>query len=501
MSTFTPIGRSALACLLLQHTSSTFGSGAYDFASFLFLIQIFPDTLIPASLAGLCSTGCGLIFSGYIGSLVDRSMRLSFVRATIGIQKAVQALSYSLFLILLVPLRQAAAAAFHGNGTLAQVGSSWAILLLIITCSATLGLSATGMTVAVERDWITEIARGDAGLLTRLNTYMRRIDLLSKLVAPLVVSLMTSLGGYPFATAILLGLSLWTSATEYLWIKVVYDHFPVLERRKAQSASASGDADAEEIALLAQDRGDGPVTNESTERAGEDYQEPKTVMERLQREKRDWVEFIRLPIFFSSSSMALIHLTTLSYDGTFISYIKAARGWDDTIIASMRGLCLITGLIGTAVMPLLERKVGLERAGAWSIWFEVGCLGPVALAFFYGTGRYGEHGPVWNSIILFGGIALSRIGLWSFDLCQLKELQLALDNHPRRNQLTARQISLQNLFDLLKYVLTLSASSPACFKWTALVSWLAIVGGGILYAVYLRSVRGHLIHLCGRKVL
>ncbi|WVQ93477.1 hypothetical protein IAU59_000551 [Kwoniella sp. CBS 9459] len=489
MSTSTPISRSALACLLLQHTSSTFGSAAYDFASFLFLIEIFPDTLIPASLAGLSSTGCGLIFSAYIGSSVDKSMRLPFVRTTIGIQKTVQALSYSLFLILLIPLRQFAAGAFHGNGTFAQVGASWTILLLIISCSATLGLSATGMIVAIERDWITEIANGDPSVLTQLNTYMRRIDLLSKLVAPLVVSLMTSLGGYPAATGVLLGLSGLTSVTEYLWIKVVYDHFPILDRKKKAPASATASASdqTEEIGLLEradqEEDEDRALTHAGVEIQDddEDHQRaPATIRERLRREKRDWLEFIRLPIFFSSSSMALIHVTTLSYDGTFISYIKAARGWDDTIIASMRGLCLVTGLLGTAVMPLLERRVGLERAGAWSIWFEVTCLAPVALAFFYGTGRYGEHGPLWNSIVLFGGIALSRIGLWSFDLCQ---------------------ISLQNLFDLLKYVLTLIASSPACFKWTALVSWLAIVGGGVLYAVYLKSVRGHLIHLCGRKVL
>ncbi|WWC64337.1 uncharacterized protein I303_106947 [Kwoniella dejecticola CBS 10117] len=483
MSTSPTIDRSALACLLLQHTSSTLGSGAYDFASFLFLIQIFPDTLVPASLAGLCSTGCGIVFSACIGALVDRLPRLPFIRTTIGVQKLVQALSYSLFLLLLIPLRDFAAGAFHGTGTGLEVAATWTILLLVIACSATLGLSATAMIVAIERDWITEIAQGDRASLTQLNTYMRRIDLLIKLVAPLMVSLLTSLGGYPLATGVLLGFSVLTCGTEYIWIKVVYNHFPVLGHKKESFAD-----DQEEIGLLETGRegeesvGDGGRTQSI--RGGS-----RSLVERLQSEKQDWMEFIRLPIFFSSTSMALIHLTTLSY------------GWDDTIIASMRGLCLITGLIGTIVMPLLERKVGLERAGAWSIWFEVACLAPVALAFFYGTGRYGEHGPVWNSVILFGGIAISRIGLWSFDLCQLKELQLALDTHPRRNQLTARQISLQNLFDLLKYVLTLWASTPACFKWTALISWLAIVGGAVSYAVYLRSVRGHLIHFCGRKVL
>jgi iron-regulated transporter 1 len=70
-------------------------------------------------------------------------------------------------------------------------------------------------------------------------------------------------------------------------------------------------------------------------------------------------------------------------------------------------------------MPRLEKLIGLERAGAWSIWFEAVCLTPALIAFFYGLGPYGQHGKTWNSVLLFGGIALSRIGLWSFDLCQV----------------------------------------------------------------------------------
>lgn len=73
-----------------------------------------------------------------------------------------------------------------------------------------------------------------------------------------------------------------------------------------------------------------------------------------------------------------------------------------------------------------------------------------------------------NSCRAITGMTFSRIGLWAFDLCQLKELQLALATHPRRNSLcvhtsgdiqgislnhqnrTALQYSLQNVADMLK---------------------------------------------------
>ncbi|RSH91224.1 hypothetical protein EHS25_009523 [Saitozyma podzolica] len=449
----------AVACLLLQHVSSTFTAACYDFASFLFLIEVFKDTLVPASLVGLFTKLTGLLLSGYVGGLVDRVRRLRLVRLAIGAEKSFKLANYALFLVLFGPLRPYAQAAFHGDASPLIVGATWTILVLTVAFSSLLGLANTAMTVAIERDWVMTIARNDPPALTKLNTNIRRIDLLSKLIAPLFVSVLSTFGGYLFATTILL---LWvavTCAAEYFWIEVVYRRFPVL-------------AEGEEAKAL---------TRLPTAPTSSDSRLPSMWRQAgkwWKRERGDWAEFIRLPIFASSISIAVIYLTTLSYDGTFIAYIKAARGWDDAFIALMRGLCVVTGLIGTWVMPRLEKSIGLERAGAWSIWFEIGCLAPVMVSFFYGTGRYGEHGDVWNSVVLFGGIALSRIGLWSFDLCQLKELQLALDSHPHRNRLTALQLSLSNLFDLAKYALTLAASTPAQFKWTAVVSWLAVLAGG-----------------------
>lgn len=340
----------------------------------------------------------------------------------------------------------------------------WLLLLSTVVCSAAIDLANTCITVAVERDWVMTIAeRPDH--LTELNTQMRRVDLVSKLVAPLFVSLLT-LWGYESAVAALLGLSLLTLASEQLWIGHVYKAFPALAYQSE---------------------------------AGEREPETTTWGEWLEREARDWREFVSLPVFGSSVAIAAIYLTTLSYDGTFIAYVKAARGWDDGFVALMRALCVLTGLVGTVAMPVLERRLGLERAGAWSLWFEAACLAPTLAAFFVPP-PYGTHGPAWNSAVLFGGVALSRIGLWSFDLCQLKILQVALDSHPRKNRLTALQIALQNVFDLAKYVLTLAAATPRQFKWTALVSYIAVVAGAIAYMFFLRAVRGHLFHLNKLKI-
>lgn len=93
------------------------------------------------------------------------------------------------------------------------------------------------------------------------------------------------------------------------------------------------------------------------------------------------------------------------------------------------------------------------------------------------------------------GMAASRVGLWSFDLIQLKQLQEALVNHPRRNTLTALQFSMANMADLLKYILAMILSRPVQFPWAAIISFVTVSCGAITYTIYLKRERGHIFHV------
>jgi iron-regulated transporter 1 len=88
-----------------------------------------------------------------------------------------------------------------------------------------LKLATIGITVAIERDWVTVIAEGNSDHLTRLNTYIRRIDLLSKLLAPLFVSLLTTVSSYPLSVAVLLGFGMLGLIFEFICLSS-YIHAP-----------------------------------------------------------------------------------------------------------------------------------------------------------------------------------------------------------------------------------------------------------------------------------
>jgi len=122
------------------------------------------------------------------------------------------------------------------------------------------------------------------------------------------------------------------------------------------------------------------------------------------------------------------------------------------------------------------------------------CLVPVVISLYVGVpvSNTPTKGPAWNAFLLFGGMAFSRIGLWMFDLAQLQILQESLESHPRRNRLTSFQYTLQNMFDMAKYALTIGLARPSEFRWAGLVSIIAVFIGGLLYVFgYARSVRGH----------
>lgn len=124
-----------------------------------------------------------------------------------------------------------------------------------------------------------------------------------------------------------------------------------------------------------------------------------------------------------SVSISLLYMSALSFDPAFIAYLKSETTYGDPFIAGMRSLCVITGLMGTFLAPYLTKKIGSVRAGTWSLIALCLPLIPVIVALFLAGPSRSK--PAWNGALLFLGMALSRIGLWAFDLVQLAQVQVS----------------------------------------------------------------------------
>ncbi|KII95449.1 hypothetical protein PLICRDRAFT_48408 [Plicaturopsis crispa FD-325 SS-3] len=398
----------ALWSLAAQHMSSTWGDRTAEFAFYLYLIELFRSTLLPASLFGFLTTGAAILFSGSIGILVDKVPKVKFVRRCIVAQKLSASVAYALFIVLFSTHLRFRAASGQSAAT-----PVWIIFVGIVISGCVLKLSTVGISVAIERDWATSIAEGNDARLTKINTVLRRIDLLSKLLAPLFVSLLTTVVSYTFSAAFFAGFSVVTMVFEFIWIDIVYQRMRSLSRDDAARAAVLAD--------LRLDSRRPPGRHPALFTLSKEAMLKKCRLF-VTAQANDWTEFVRSPIFPSSLAISMLYLTVLSFDGTLISYLKT-HNYQDSFVAGMRGVCVVTGLLGTVIMPLMERRLGLIRAGSWAIWSELISLIPVVLSFFLSAPRAGDRGTTWNAVLLFGGMAISRIWLWAFDLCQLKELQ------------------------------------------------------------------------------
>lgn len=498
----------ALILLGAQEASSSFSYRAAEYAYSIYLVVLFTNTLLPASLYGFITTASAIVFSGSVGGLTDtfNTHRLRIVRTFIFSQKLLVSASYGIFLVLFYNdnLRQGAENGGRGpNPDAPRRADVWSCFAAITILGCILILCNVGVSVSVERDWVTSIAKGSSKRLTRLNAIMRRIDLLSKLVAPLFVSLLTTTLGYPLSCVVLLCISAFTTVFELSFIGIVFRRFTILgeeeqnnrhKKRLEKAAAEEQTASSDGAATYPPRRIPASIKwHQCFSKQG--LRGTFTLLKRWAKVQiADWHSFALMPVFISSLAISLLYMSVLSFDSTFIAYLKSETNYTDPFIAGMRGVCVVCGLLGTFVSPYLTRKIGLVRTGTWSIWAELLPLSMAIVSFYEGASN--KQRPHWNTALLFTGLSLSRIGLWSFDLAQLAQAQEALRLHPRRNALMGLQFALQNALDLLHYALTIIWSRPSQFKNAADVSFAAIGTATLLYTfVYARRERGHVLHL------
>ncbi|KAI1075067.1 Ferroporti-1 [Whalleya microplaca] len=462
-----------------------------------------------------------ILFSSSVGHWVQHSpSRLRTLLSTIVCNRGSVILGSFLWLLILSQedlVGPDAAFVLPTNHILKGFAFTLAITLGIIE-----RLSSSGNLISMERDWVVTVAApaGRPYDLTHLNAVMRRIDLICKLISPILISVVISAIGSVRVGVIFTGLtSLVSIPIEIFSAKRVWNGSRVLQAPRA-------------------------ITPRQTD------EEPHVVSLSLSARARQY--FSGFEMYFSTSvwmpslALAILHFNMLTWRATFVTYLINI-GYSLNTITIARAIGSVFEISSTVVTPRgvvymgktgrhhvppsgldgedessvgliagrqevtrdVQTLTGLQRFGLWGISFQIINTIPVVLALWAISAQRdeGDSSPLsfrqiivekitpdvgW-SVVMFSFLAFSRFGVWIFDLTTQQLTQTLVVEH-QRSSFAGVENSVVNIFELLGAGAAIAFPYTEQFKWLALASGVIVVISWAMYAVWVRRQRGHLVH-------
>lgn len=253
---------------------------------------------------------------------------------------------------------------------------------------------------------------------------MRRIDLFCKLMGPLTISLV-AIASIEIAIYTTIAMNAASVFVEYVFIEQVT--LPTLRQKDISRTLTFGNAQVYRRVRGLERVHESTITPEEIERDSRGMDSPG-LTSRLCAQPRNILKstldnilpvkslqlYYKHPAFLASFALALLYFTVLSFSGQMITYLISV-GYTSYHVGIARVGSSIFEISATWAAPYLMKKIGIVRAGIWSLAWQMACLAGALgwyLSDFDGLGT----NSLFSATGLAIGVALSRIGLWGYDL-------------------------------------------------------------------------------------
>ncbi|KAJ9545227.1 hypothetical protein OSB04_024934 [Centaurea solstitialis] len=475
-----PIPASLLVSLYLGHFLARWGARMWEFSVGLYMIKFWPDSLLMAAAYGVVESATTTFFGPLVGQWLDNSTYPKVLR----IWLLTQNFSFIVAGITVVGLL------IYPDLRVTNVTAFTLLVVLINLSGAIAVLSTLAGTILIEREWVVVISEGHpSDLLTKMNSRIRRIDLVSKLFAPVVSGFIISFVSLIASAA---SLAIWNVVSVFLqyWLlNSVYKGIPALTERNRKRGLKG---------TVLNDQEQGPSTSRDPSRQiqnlddrSEDFSSGNTMVEKFVKRVSDnsfihaWQVYFRQDVVLPGLALALLYFTVLSF-GTLMTATLEWDGIPAYIIGTGRGISAIVGISATFLYPSMENRISTLRTGLWSIWSQWTCL-------LVCVGSIWVKNPTTSAYVLMAGVAASRLGLWVFDLAVIQQMQDQVSESDRA-VVGGVQNSIQSFWDLMTYIMGLIISNPQDFWKLVIMSFGLVTVAVIMYSVHIYRVRKHLFH-------